>query len=203
MHADPRIRRVLLIAVSGLATGILTQFGQSILPDGWSQAANAITPWLIVAFLVGSRMPDRPWAAGAGAATLVLAMVGYYAMTELRYGIGGGTSSLIFWGLGAVVGGPVFGIAGLAWRAGPDRERVVAIGLVAAVAIVEGLYHAVVLAEPSVAAGFIVVGLLAPLILGRSRDERLWGYVATLPGLALGAIGFLVFMLLYVRITGV
>jgi len=31
-------------------------------------------------------MPDRPWAAGAGFATLVLALAGYYAMTELRYG---------------------------------------------------------------------------------------------------------------------
>jgi len=203
MRPDPRLRRLVLIAVTGLATGILTQVGQSVLPDGWGQAANAITPWLIIAFIVGSRMPDRAWAAGAGAAILLLAMVGYYAMTELRYGIGGGTSSLIFWGLGAIVGGPVFGIAGLAWRTGPPRQRAIAIGLVAAVAIVEGAYHAVVLAEPTVAAGFVVAGLLAPLVLGRSRDERLWGYVATLPGLALGAIGFGVFMLLYVRISGV
>ena len=148
-------------------------------------------------------MPDRWWAAGAGIATLVLAMVGYYAMTELRYGIGGGTNSLIFWGVGAIVGGPVFGIAGLTWRAGRPKERALAIGLVAAAAIVEGAYHALVLAEPTVAAGFILAGLLAPLVLGRSREERLWGYVATLPGLALGAAGFLVFMLFYVRITGV
>jgi hypothetical protein len=203
MHPDPRVRRLALIVVAGLATGVLTQVGQSVLPDGWSQAANAITPWLIVAFLVGSRMPDRHWAAGAGAVTLVLAMVGYYAMTELRYGIGGGTSSLLFWGLGAIVGGPVFGVAGLAWHDGPVRQRGMAIGLVAAVAIAEGLYHAVVLAEPAVAAGFIVVGLVAPLVLGRSREERLTGYAATLPGLALGAVGFAFFMLLYERITGV
>ena len=141
---------------SASAIGILTQVGQSVLPDGWSQAANAISPWLFVAFLVGSRMPDHWWAAAAGVATLVLAMVGYYAMTELRYGIGGGTNSLIFWGVGAIVGGPVFGIAGLSWRVGRLRERASAIGLVAAVAIAEGVYHAVVLAEPSVGAGFIL-----------------------------------------------
>jgi hypothetical protein len=189
--------------VAGLATGVLTQVGQSVLPDGWSQAANAMSPWLLVAFLVGSRMPDRRWAAGAGIATLVLALIGYYAMTELRYGIGAGTSSLIFWGLGAVVGGPVFGIAGLTWRIGRARQQAMAIGLVAAAAIVEGVYHAVVLAEPSVAAGFIVAGLLVPLVLGRSREDRLWGYVGTLPGLALGAAGLVVFVVLYARITGV
>ena len=196
-------RRIGAIALAGLATGVLTQLGQSVLPDGWSQVANAISPWLIVAFLVGSRMPDRRWAAGAGIATLVLALVGYYAMTELRYGIGGGTSSLLFWGLGAIVGGPVFGIAGLAWRVGPARQRALAIGLVAAVAIAEGIYHAVVLSTPDVGAGFIVAGLLAPLVLGRSWEDRRWGYVATIPALALGAFGYVVFLALYSVITGV
>lgn len=196
-------RRVAFIAIAGLATGILTQFGQSILPDGWSQAANAISPWLIVAFLVGSRMPDRRWAAGAGIATLLLALVGYYAMTQLRYGIGGSTGTLLFWGLGAVIGGPVFGIAGLTWRTGPARRRALAIGLVAAVAIAEGLYHASVLERSSEGVGFIIAGLLAPLVLGRSREDRLWGYVAILPALALGAIGYVVFLGLYSVFTGV
>ncbi len=165
--------------------------------------ANAISPWLFVAFLVGSRMPDRRWAAGAGTATLALAMVGYYSMTELRYGIGGGTSSLVFWGVGAIVGGPVFGIAGLTWRVGPARQRAIAIGLVAAVAIAEGVYNAVVLSRPTIGAGFVIAGLLAPLMLGRSRDDRLWAYVATLPALALGAAGYVVFLALYSLITGV
>ena len=133
----------------------------------------------------------------------MLALVGYYAMTELRYGIGGGTTSLIFWGLGAVVGGPVFGIAGLTWRTGPARQRALAIGLVAAVAIAEGVYHAWILDRPAEGAGFVVAGLLAPLVLGRSREDRLWGYVATLPALALGALGYLVFLALYSVIAGV
>lgn len=196
-------RRLGFIAAIGLATGVLTQLGQGALPDGWRQVANAITPWLLVAFLVGSRMPDRPWAAGAGIMTLALALVGYYTMTELRYGIGAGTTSLIFWGLGTVVGGPVFGIAGLAWRVGPPLRRRLAIGLVAAVAIAEGIYNAVVLSSPGVGAGFIVAGLIAPLILGRTRDDRLFGYVATLPALGLGAAGYVVFIALYGVITRV
>src|SRR3712207_5879827 len=62
-------RDVLVVVVAGLATGILTQLGQGLLPDGWRQIANAISPWLLVAFLVGSRMADVRWAAAAGVAT--------------------------------------------------------------------------------------------------------------------------------------
>jgi hypothetical protein len=188
------IRRIGTIVVVGLATGVVTQILQSVLPTGWSQAANAITPWLFVAFLLGSRMPDDAWAVGAGIGALLLAIVGFYGMTELRYGIGGGTGALVLWGLGAVVGGPVFGLAGRWWRGPSHRRRAIALGLLAAVAIAEGLYHAIVLGEPPVGAGFVIVGLAVPLVLGRSREDRIGGYVATLPALALGGLGFLVLM---------
>ena len=142
---------------------------QGVLPTGWSQAANAISPWLLVAFLVGAAMPDRASAVVAGSATLVLALIGYYAMTQLRFGNGGGTGSLIFWGLGAAVGGPVFGLAGNVWRTGEHRNRALALGLLAAVFIAEGGYHLVVLSEPGVAVGLAIGGLLVPLVLGRAR----------------------------------
>ena len=183
-------RLVALILVAGIATGVLTQLGQSVLPAGWSQAANAISPWGLVGFLVGSAMPGWRTAALAGAATLVLALVGYYAMTTLRFGIGGSTASLVFWGLGAVVGGPVFGAAGWWWRHGSHRSRASAIGLLTAAFIAEAGYHAIVLAEPPVALGFVIAGLLVPLILGRSRDDRLGAYVAAVPATLLGALGF-------------
>ena len=144
-----------------------------------------------MAFLLGSVMPDVRWAAGAGAAALLLALVGYYAMTELRYGIGGGTGSLVVWGLSALVGGPVFGVAGRVWRVGPHRQRAVALGLLVAVGVAEGLYNAIVLGSPATAAGFIVAGLAMPLILGRSRKDRLGAYVAALPWLGLAALGYL------------
>ncbi len=180
----------MLVGVVGLATGALTQVGQSALPDGWSQVANAISPWLLVAFLLGATMPSTRWAAFAGAGALLMALVGYYAMTELRYGIGGGTGSLVLWGLGAFVGGPIFGMAGHAWRTGPHRQRAIALGLLVAVAIAEGVYNAVVLPHPAVGAGFVIAGLLVPPILGRSRDDRIGAYVAAVPALGLGAIGY-------------
>jgi uncharacterized protein DUF6518 len=118
-------------------------------------------------------------------------------MTMIRYGIGGGTSALIFWGLGAVVGGPVFGLAGFTWRTGDHRDRAIALGLLAAAFLAEAGYHLIVLQEPPVAAGFAIAGLLVPLILGRSRQDRLGAYVAAVPALVLGALGFAVFIWIY------
>lgn len=189
--------RVIVVAVVGIGLGVVTQILQSVLPTGWSQAANAISPWLLVAFLVGAAMPDRASAVVAGLATLVLALIGYYTTTQLRYGIGGGTNALIFWGLGAVVGGPVFGLAGSVWRTGEHRYRALALGLLAATLFAEGGYHLLVLSEPGVAVGFAIAGLLVPLLLGRSREDRLGAYVAAVPALALGALGFAVFLWIY------
>ena len=183
-----------LIVLVGLATGALTQIGQGILPDGWSQAANSISPWLLVAFLLGSRMPDRPWAALAGFGALAFALLGYYGMVQLRFGYGGSTGALILWGIGAMVGGPVFGVAGWTWRFEDGWRRAAAVGLLAAVAIAEGGYLIRILPEAAVGIAFILVGLCVPLVLGRSSWERARAYLAVVPALALGVIGYIVFL---------
>ena len=191
------VSAVAIVLLAGFVTGAATQVLQSVLPTGWSQAANAISPWLLVAFLVGSVMPGRASAIAAGIGTLAFALIGYYTMTTIRYGIGGGTSALIFWGLGAVVGGPVFGLAGFTWRTGEHRYRAIALGLLAAAFLAEAGYHLIVLQEPPVAAGFAIAGLVVPLVLGRSRQDRLGAYVAAVPALVLGALGFAVFIWIY------
>ena len=184
------IRRIALIVAVGLATGALTQIGQSVLPDGWSQAANAMSPWLLVAFVLGAGMPDRRWAAAAGVAALLLGLVGYYLMIELRYGYGGSRGSLLLWGTGALLGGTIFGIAGQWWRGGRPSQRVAAIGLLAAVFVAEGIYQIRIRPDSAIGIGFVITGLVAPLVVGRSRDERLGGYLALVPALGLGLLGF-------------
>jgi hypothetical protein len=194
--ADAAWRRAGLVIAAGLATGVLTQLGQSALPGGWSQAANSISPWLLVAFLVGAAMTDLRRAAVAGMATLVLALAGYDAMILIRFGYGPGIGPTIFWGLAALAGGPVFGAAGRVWRTGPHVWRAIALGLLASVGVAEGFYCAVVLSWPAVGAGLAIVGLAMPLILGRSRDDRIGAYVAAVPALGLGALGYLALTLL-------
>ena len=200
---SPTARRIGLIAVVGLATGVLTQLGQGLIPDGWNQAANSISPWLTVAFLLASSMPDRRWAAAAGVGTLALAVIGYYAMIQLRYGYGASTGALIFWGIGSLAGGVVYGLAGRAWRTGGPRQRAAAIGLLAAVYIAEGIYLLNILPRtPAVGAGFVIVGLVVPLLVGRTRADRLGGYVAIAPMLLLGLLGYVAFIAVYFLTTG-
>jgi hypothetical protein len=186
--------RVGLIAAVGLLVGIATQIGQGTLPDGVSQVANSISPWLLAAFLLGSRMPGRPWAAAAGVGALIFALVGYDLMIQLRFGYGPSSSSVVLWGIAAVVGGPVFGIAGWTWRFEDGWRRAAAIGLLAAVAIAEGIYLTRILPEPAVGAGFAAIGLLVPLLLGRTTGDRRRAYIAVVPALVLGAFGYIVFL---------
>jgi hypothetical protein len=186
--------RVALIVATGLLVGVITEIGQGLLPDGFSQIANSISPWLLVAFLLGSRMPDRRWAAAAGFGTLAFALIGYYALTQLRFGYGGSTGSLVLWSIAAIVGGPVFGVAGWTWRVEDGWRRAAAIGLLAAVAIAEGFYLIAIIPEPAVGAGFVIVGLCVPLVLGHTVGERGRAYLAVVPALALGVAGYMVFL---------
>ena len=140
-------------------------------------------------------------AALAGFGALAFALLGYYGMVQLRFGYGGSTGALVLWGIGAVVGGPVFGVAGWTWRFEVGWRRATAIGLLAAVAIAEGGYLIRILPEASVGAAFIVVGLGVPLVLGRSAVERARAYLAVVPALALGVIGYIVFLWLATLIS--
>ena len=196
-------RTVFLVGVVGLTTGVLTQLGQGALPDGWRQVANAISPWLLVAFGLGATMPSLRWAAVAAVAALVLALVGYYGMVQLRFGYGGSTSSLLLWGTAALVGGAVFGPLGRWWRVGSAVQRAIALGTLGAVAVAEGTYLLGILPEAAVGLGFIIVGLAVPLLAGRTWADRLRGYVAMVPALAFGAVGYAALGAFYSLVTGV
>jgi uncharacterized protein DUF6518 len=124
-----------------------------------------------------------PVAAVAGAGTLVGAVIGYYAAVPIVVdGASANMRSVAIWAGTALVGGPVFGIAGRWWRREPFPKRVVALGLLSGVFVAEGLTD--VRYIPTVrTAGWVllVVGLMIPLVLGRSQRERVFGFAAMVP----------------------
>lgn len=197
------VRRGGVIVAVGLLLGVLTQLGQGLLPDGVSQLANAISPWLTVAFLLGATMPDVRSAAVAGIAALALALVGYYAMVQLRFGYGGSTTSLIVWSTAAIAGGAVYGPLGRWWRTGGTGQRGMALGFLGAVWVAEGVYLIGILPEPAIGAGFVVIGSAVPLVVGRSWVDRGRGYAALLPALVLGALGYAAFGAFSGMVSGV
>ena len=187
----------------GLALGVVTQIGQSLLPEGVGQLANSISPWLSVAFLLGAQQSNPRRAVVAGFLTLAMALVGYYALVLIRFGYTGGGSSLVLWTTGAIAGGLVFGPAGWFWRWGSFRSRTIAIALLGSAWVAEGAYLALVLSMPGPALVYVLIGLAVPLLLGRTLRGRLFAWAAMLPAVALGGVGFVAFLTLYDLLAGV
>lgn len=197
--------RTVAIAVgAGLALGVVTQIGQGVLPDGWRSLANSVSPWLFVAFLVGSRAARDPLAAVAGSLTLLFALVGYYGLVAIRFGIIPSLSgAVLLWLIASVAGGPVFGVAGRWWRDRRPWRRATALGLMGAAPIAEAAYFIVVLGFRDVGIAAALIGVLLPLLLGRERGDRVRGLLALVPCVLLGLAGFVATIALYGLLTSV
>ena len=89
---------------------------------------------------------------------------------------------MAIWTGTALVGGPVFGVAGRWWRAAEPPRPSIALGLLGGVFVAEGLYDVATLANVRTAGWVMLsVGLLLPVALERSARQRLLGLAAMLP----------------------
>lgn len=184
-----RARRVLLVVV-GLTTGALTLLGQAVLDGDWNRLVNSGAIWVTVAFAVGAVMVSDREAAVAGTSVLLLALVGYQLAAWVAHASLGG-SAFVIWSGTALVGGPVFGLAGRRWRTDAGWTRVVAIALVGAVFVAEGANT--LWAIPDLArAGWVevILGLGVPILLGRDRPERVTALALLVPLSLLGMLAF-------------
>jgi hypothetical protein len=179
-------QRTALVVLAGLALGGLTLFGQGILPGSWNHFANSGAMWLLCAFLVGSLMPDYRWASAAGVVVLVCALIGY-SLAAWALGFAYPLFYVVFWGVISVVGGPVFGSAGHAWRSDLFRARVIGLSLLGAVFAAEGWYTIQYNQDLLAGSLFIIIGLLLSIFLaGHSGRERLYTILLMLPFTGLG-----------------
>jgi hypothetical protein len=166
------MRRVVIVLVVGLGVGAATLLLQGQTGAPWDSLVNAASPWLAPAFIVGAFWPRPASAAFAGLAACLLELVGYYATANAR-GFASSHAELLFWGVCAVIGGPVFGAAGWAWWQGPSRLR----GLGAAILVGAFIAEALVsygwrLHYGSSAILFGVTGIAAGALLGLHRRQH-------------------------------
>jgi hypothetical protein len=184
------VRIFALVAVVGLAVGVLTLVAPGALAGHWRTWANSGAVWLVPAFFVGSFMPSDRVAAAAGAMTLVAAIVGYYASAPVVVDrAAADAGSVTVWVVIALVGGPVYGMAGWWWRGDRPWRRIAAIALLGGVFTAEGLdrvLRTTLVREPGWA--MLALGIAIPLLLGRTTRERFWSLVAELP-VILAALG--------------
>jgi hypothetical protein len=183
--------------VAGLITGALTLAGQAILPTDANRLANSGAIWVTVAFALGWRVPTDGMAATTGFLSLVAALAGYFTAAAVAHA-GISVSTVAIWLGVAIIGGPVFGVAGR-WRAtGDARRAVIGIALLGAVYVAEGI--ATLLSIPHMqAAGWVsvVAGIVLVVALSRDRAERLRACVALVPLTILGIGGYAAVDLLF------
>jgi hypothetical protein len=177
--------RTALVVLAGLALGVLTLVGQGLLPGSWNHFANSGAMWLLCAFLVGAVMPNYRWASAAGVVVLVGALIGY-SLAAWTLGLAYPLFYVVFWSVVSVVGGPVFGSAGHAWRSDIFRARVIGLSLLGAVFAAEGWYTIQYNQDLLAGSLFIMIGVLLAAFLAKSARERLYTILVMLPLTGLG-----------------
>jgi hypothetical protein len=201
--ADSSSRRAFVIAVVvGLALGFLSAWFDSLPVDTplkvLASMANAVGPWLIAAYFVGSRFGDPRNGAIGGLVALTIGVTAYYIGLLAFYGpvlnevaIAAGA----LWVVAAAVVGPLYGAAGSAWAAGEGRWRVTAVALLSGGLLAEAAYRAITVeawtgvdlsrSAIQVAIVDLVLAILVPLaLLERARWARGFGL-----SLAIGLVG--------------
>ena len=160
---DSRLRAAVAV-LAGLGVGCATSFGQAHLDGALNALVNSASAWLVAPFFVGALMRGPRGGAVAGLATCALQLVGYYATAELR-GFPAGGAIVLFWLGCAVVGGPIFGLAGHHWRL---RRASLAATVLPAAFLAEGLWIYVhELRFYATAALWFAIAAVLTLTLGR------------------------------------
>ena len=191
---DPWFTAVGLAAVGGLVLGLATLPLQGVL-SRWGDLANSGAVWSVGAFVAGMLLRgDTRRSAVAGAVVLVGAVLGYYGGARLllpgppTLGVPVAT---VAWAVVGCVAGPVFGVAGSWWRDERPIRRVASPAILGGAFIAEGLTRLIVLGYVREAAVAGMIGVLVPLVLGRTGRDRLHGLLALIPAGALGLGAFL------------
>lgn len=171
----------------GLGVGSLTSLLQTSADFPWLALVNAVSPWLTTAFAAGALQRRLPTATWAGLAATLMQVIGYYATAEAR-GFGVNLEWVAMWAVCAIVGGPLFGAAGHAWRRGRP-SGLGAAALVAAWASEAVIAYQLRLGYTSSAVLFGVIAVVLALALGRHRAQ--YGRMAAwlVPLLLAGAAG--------------
>lgn len=174
--------------VAGVLLGVVTRLAHDLPPE-WQFIAKVGVPWLVVAFAVGAATPGMLRAAIAGAASLVIAVLAYYALPHVLHRPFY-TPLGLWWLVAAAPGGALFGWLGATWRSG--RAVVAIAALVSGALVAEGLIFALWRIEDRLA-GPALIGLAAAALVtlvpaGAARFRAL-GLTALVTAVALAAAG--------------
>ena len=200
----------------GAGLGLFSAFGDRMPIDTplvvLVALANAVGPWVVVAFLAGAATRTARSGATLGAAALVMAVATYYVTSTLAYGSDfvDPVRAIVVWGVVALVVGPPLGAAGATWAAGGPLAAP-AVGLLSGLLLAEAIVRFVEVegwtgydlgrTALQVTAVDAIVAVLAPALLLR-RNRAVAIGVAVVVGLACAAVLAVVVPLIRDAATG-
>jgi hypothetical protein len=124
------IGRLVMALLLGVGLGLSSALGDGASVRVLVALANAISPWLIVAFVAGALQQGPRSAAVAGGAALFAAAATYYLGIAMIQATGFPMHLAIVWFVLALVIGPAAAVLGAAWRS-ESRWRPRAAGVLA------------------------------------------------------------------------
>lgn len=185
------------LALLGVGLGTFSVVGDTV--PFLAAPANAIGPWIVVAFAAGI-VAGRPRpGAVAGAGVLVLAVVAYYVGVRMVWGEAfvDPLRATAVWGAVAVLVGAPLGLAGGAWAGGEGRWRVPSVALLSGLLLAEAITRFVEVegwtgidfgrTSLQVWAYDTIAAVLAPILL-LERPRWATAYAASLGVAVVGAV---------------
>jgi hypothetical protein len=189
--------QVLAVIVLGLGAGVVASELQTRLALPWLNLVNAASPWLIPMFILGALWRRAPTAAIAGLSAGLLELAGYYVTDHFRHYPDGGRAYLLFWSGCAVIGGPLFGLAGWAWWRESGRLRSLGAGALPAAFFTESVAYGLRLHDLSSAILFAAIGVVTVALLGIHNHQHRYLAVGLLVAIPIGVTSELLVILLY------
>jgi hypothetical protein len=184
---------MVVAVVGGLLLGPVDLLAQRTLPHPWVILAHSSAVWVIGAFGIGLWVRAGWWRSTfAGIVLLFVAAESYHLAATLFLDDDLDdmwSPETVFWLFLGVLAGAVSGIAGGVARGGNRWLRMISIALPGAVLFAEAAVRAnlpirgvaSVLDNLTIAATEVALGVLLPLIVGRTAWERLAGLTASVP----------------------
>ena len=184
------VMRLSAVIAIGVAIGVATSLMQAPLSMPWAALANSASPWLSAGFACGALQSRRSTAIAAGLSACVLEVLGYY-VTSMSRGFPASHAYIVFWTVCALVGGPLFGLAGWAWRRGAGRSRMIGAAFLPGTFIAEAVgAYLLRLHDGSAAVLYLAIGaVLLVLVSWQARRLELLAWTGAVTVVGLVAFG--------------
>lgn len=183
-QAEPWTLRCLLTPaiLVGLALGVVSRVAdiQSGAVLAWLGQLGGL--WLVVAFAFGSVSQRLREGAVVGLLALVGGLVGYYSFMHFAGGeanVAYLKSTALPWLVPAVLGGPLLGACGTAWRRRNGRSKGLGLAVLASGLVAEAAFYLVRSPNHGYSVAFVIplviemaLGLALPLVLAHNHARR-------------------------------